>query len=191
MLRCCDTKVSVRVCADVCKFNLLAPVLLQEATILEDCVHFLVSRCRMAPGQLGVITPYAAQGSLLCRRLQQRGYNINGSGGGGSWGDPQDGEAATAATTTAHRQVPSFSPTLLAASERLCTLSEVGQPARHTVLLGLPQVVPGRSCTAGCPGCLLPAPMYLWATHVCLLVLLLLCAHVYLIHTGTCPLTWR
>lgn len=55
-------------------------------------MHFLVTRCRMAPGQLGVITPYAAQVSLLCRRLQQSGYNINGSGGSGGWRDLQDGE---------------------------------------------------------------------------------------------------
>jgi hypothetical protein len=81
-------------CVRMCVRDLLAPVLLllQEAAVLEDCVHFLVSRCRMSPGQLGVITPYAAQVSLLARRLQQRGYDINGSGGGGGWGDALDGE---------------------------------------------------------------------------------------------------
>lgn len=88
--RCLTPNVCESVCGCVCE--LLAAVLLQEAAVLEDCVYFLVSRCRMAPGQLGVITPYAAQVSLLCKRLQQRGYNINGSGGSGSWGDPQDGE---------------------------------------------------------------------------------------------------
>ena len=59
--------------------------------MLEECVQLLV-KSGLQPGQLGVITPYAAQVSLLSKRLQQRGYNINGSGGSG-W-DSFDGELA-------------------------------------------------------------------------------------------------
>lgn len=59
--------------------------------MLEDCVRYLVERCNLLPGQLGVITPYAAQVALLSKRLQKRGFNINGSGSSGSW-DSQDGE---------------------------------------------------------------------------------------------------
>jgi hypothetical protein len=41
----------------------------------------LVQRCGLAPGDLGVISPYAAQVSLLSRQLQERGYTINARGG--------------------------------------------------------------------------------------------------------------
>lgn len=58
--------------------------------MLEGCVRYLVERCSMQPGQLGVITPYAAQVALLSKRLQKQGYNINGSGSS-SW-DSQGGE---------------------------------------------------------------------------------------------------
>jgi superfamily I DNA and/or RNA helicase len=64
---------------------------LQEAAVVEDCVRHLVERCNLQPGQLGVITPYAAQVALLSKRLQKQGYNINGSGSSGSW-DSQGGE---------------------------------------------------------------------------------------------------
>lgn len=57
--------------------------------MVEDCVKVLVERCGLQPGQLGVITPYAAQVSLLSKGLQQRGFSINGSGGS-SW-DSMDG----------------------------------------------------------------------------------------------------
>jgi hypothetical protein len=62
--------------------------------VLEDCVHHLVKHCGLLPGQLGVITPYAAQVSLLTRKLQASGFNINGSGGS-SW-DSLDGEHCSA-----------------------------------------------------------------------------------------------
>lgn len=62
---------------------------------------------------------------------------------------------------------------LIYSLKRLCTPSEVAQPAQHTALLGsLPQVVPGRCGTAWYRGRLL-------STHGYLLVLLL-CAHVHL-----------
>lgn len=52
-------------------------------------MKLLVECCGLQPGQLGVISPYAAQVSLLSKGLQQRGFNINGSGGS-SW-DSMDG----------------------------------------------------------------------------------------------------
>jgi hypothetical protein len=58
--------------------------------VLQDCVRHLVDHCGMQPGQLGVITPYAAQVSLISRGLQASGFNINGSGGS-SW-DSMHGE---------------------------------------------------------------------------------------------------
>jgi hypothetical protein len=66
---------------------------LQEAAVLEDCVRYLVERCKLQPGQLGVITPYAAQVALLGKRLQKQGFNVNGSGRSSSW-DSQDGKCA-------------------------------------------------------------------------------------------------
>ncbi|KAF6259617.1 AAA domain-containing protein [Scenedesmus sp. NREL 46B-D3] len=41
----------------------------------------LVQHCGLAPGDLGVISPYAAQVSLLSKQLQERGYTINARGG--------------------------------------------------------------------------------------------------------------
>jgi hypothetical protein len=61
---------------------------LQEAEVLEACVHHLVKQCGLQPGQLGVISPYAAQVSLLSKKLQKAGMRVNGSGSG----DSQDGE---------------------------------------------------------------------------------------------------
>jgi hypothetical protein len=61
---------------------------LQEAEVLEACAHHLVKRCGLQPGQLGVISPYAAQVSLLSKKLQKGGMRVNGSGNG----DSQDGE---------------------------------------------------------------------------------------------------
>lgn len=61
---------------------------LQEAEVLEACVHHLVKQCGLQPGQLGVISPYAAQVSLLSKKLQKGGMRVNGSGSG----DSQDGE---------------------------------------------------------------------------------------------------
>lgn len=53
-------------------------------------MDLFTQRCGLLPGQLGVITPYAAQVSLLSRRLQQRGISINGSSRSSSW-DSVDG----------------------------------------------------------------------------------------------------
>lgn len=63
----------------------------QEAAVVEACVRHLVERCGLLPGQLGVITPYAAQVALLSKWLHKAGMRTNGSGSSGGW-DSQDGE---------------------------------------------------------------------------------------------------
>lgn len=68
------------------------PLPVQEVDVVESCVQVLVQGCGLTPGSLGVITPYAAQVALLSRRLQTRGYSINGAAGGSSW-DSFDGES--------------------------------------------------------------------------------------------------
>jgi hypothetical protein len=67
-------------------------VLLQEAAVLESCLQLLIERCGLMPGQLGVITPYAAQVALLSKQLQARGFSINGSGRSSAGWDSEDGK---------------------------------------------------------------------------------------------------
>jgi superfamily I DNA and/or RNA helicase len=60
----------------------------------------LVQRCGLAPGDLGVISPYAAQVSLLSKQLQERGYTINARGGSSDQED--DGETGPIPTLHDH-----------------------------------------------------------------------------------------
>lgn len=53
----------------------------QEADVIERLVSHLVQKSGLSPGDLGIISPYAAQVSLLSRRLSDKGYTINSRGG--------------------------------------------------------------------------------------------------------------
>lgn len=65
---------------------------------MQSVVTMLVQRCGLAPGDLGVISPYAAQVSLLSKQLQERGYTINARGGSSD----SDDESAASGTATLH-----------------------------------------------------------------------------------------